>query len=217
MEYEINFLVLQSRTETVEKIREQVKSLIKEQKGSVTDELIYKKRKLAYEIKHEKYGFFTVLRFNLKDNSDILNLKRELNLLADVARYIIVKSDELPELNKEILSMEKRERKVVKQEEVEKMIAKSEETTTEKKVVEKKEEVKEEKKEEAKEEKVEEEKEEVKEEEKEEIKEEVEEEVKEEKKEEKKEDKKKAKSDDDKEDKSSLEDLDKKLDEILSI
>ncbi len=188
MEYEINFLVLQSRTENVDQIKESVISLIKEHNGSINDELVYKKRKLSYEIKHEKYGFFTVLRFNLENKPAILELKRELNLLQDVVRYIIVKADELPELNKEILSMESREQTTVKPEEIEKMIAKSESKPVKKEKV-KKEEVKEEKKKTKKPE------------------------------EEETRDKKTKASKESKEvdDKSSLEDLDKKLDEILNI
>ncbi len=189
MEYEINFLVLQSNTETVDSIRDKVKSLIKEHKGSVVDELVYKKRRLAYEIKHEMYGFFTVLRFTLENNPDIIELKRELNLVQDIARYIVVQADQLPKLSQEILSMERREKTTVKQEDVEKMIAKS---AQDKEV--KKEEVKKTTKTEEK--KVE----------KEEAKKEV-----------VKEETKKGSKEDDSDDKSSLEDLDKKLDEILSI
>lgn len=199
MGYEINFLVLQSQTEKVEQIREQVQALLKEYKGSVTDELVYKKRKLAYEIRHEIYGFFTVLRFDLEEKSNIFEIKRELNLLQDIARYIIVKTDELPEINKDIVS--ERKETTVRQEDVEKIVAKKEvikkEVVVEKKI--EKEEIKEEKKEEVKEEK----------------KEEKKEEVKEEKKEEVKEEKKEVEKEKD-EDKTSLEDLDKKLDEILS-
>ena len=198
MEYEINFLVLQSHTETVDAIRDKVKSLIKEHKGSTTDELVYKKRRLAYEIKHEMYGFFTVLRFKLENNSDILELKRELNLVQDIARYIIVQANELPKLSQEIISMERREKTTVKQEDVEKMIAKSDNDKKEesKKTVVKKETTKAEP---SQEEKV------VK---------------KTEKKEISKEAPKKKETDskeDNSDDKSSLEDLDKKLDEILSI
>jgi small subunit ribosomal protein S6 len=193
MEYEINFLVLQSHTETVDKLRDKVKSLIKEHEGTTTDELVYKKRRLAYEIKHEMYGFFTVLRFTLENNSDILDLKRELNLVQDIIRYVIVRADALPKLSQEILTMETREKSTIKQEDVEKMIAKSAQDKESKREVKQ---IKEEKKEERKEE----------------IKETPKETTK--KEEEKKEDKKEGKDSDDK---SSLEDLDKKLDEILSI
>ncbi len=102
MNYEINFLILQSQTEKVDKIREEVKKLIEDKGGKITDNLFYKKRKLAYEIKHEQYGFYTVYRFDLESGEVLKDLTKELNLLNTVARHIIVKSDELPALQKEI-------------------------------------------------------------------------------------------------------------------
>jgi len=102
MNYEINFLILQSQTENVEKIRKQVKELIKTNEGTVTDELTYQKRKLAYEIKHEQYGFYTVYRFDLENGEKLKDLTKDLNLEKGVTRHIIVKSDEIPELQKEI-------------------------------------------------------------------------------------------------------------------
>ncbi len=103
MNYEINFLILQSQTENVDKIRQEVKKLIESKGGKITDELLYKKRKLAYEIKHEQYGFYTVYRFDLENGEILKDLTKEINLLNNkVARHIIVKSDELPALQKEI-------------------------------------------------------------------------------------------------------------------
>jgi small subunit ribosomal protein S6 len=102
MNYEINFLILQSQTENVEAIRSKVKELIKKNEGTVTDELIYQKRKLAYEIKHEQYGFYTVYRFDLENGENIKGLTKDLNLEKGVTRHIVVKSNEIPELQKEI-------------------------------------------------------------------------------------------------------------------
>jgi len=102
MNYEINFLILQSQTEKVDKIRKEVKDLIGKFDGKITAELIYRKRKLAYEIKHEQYGFYTVYRFDLENGEVLKDLTKELNLLNTVSRHIIVRSDELPELPKEI-------------------------------------------------------------------------------------------------------------------
>ena len=102
MNYEINFLILQSQTEKVDKIRKKVKDLIGKFDGKITAELIYRKRKLAYEIKHEQYGFYTVYRFDLENKETLKDLTKEINLLNTVSRYIIVRSDELPKLPKEI-------------------------------------------------------------------------------------------------------------------
>jgi len=102
MNYEINFLILQSQTEDTDKIRNQVKELIKKNAGTITDELIYQKRKLAYEINHEQYGFYTVYRFDLESGETLQNLTKDLNLEKGVSRHIIVKSSEIPKLQKEI-------------------------------------------------------------------------------------------------------------------
>lgn len=102
MNYEINFLILQSQTEDADKIREAVKKLIVTHDGKVTDELIYQKRKLAYEINHEQYGFFTVYRFDLDNGEKLKDLTKDLNLEKGLTRHIMVKSSEIPKLQKEI-------------------------------------------------------------------------------------------------------------------
>lgn len=128
MEFEINFLMLQSHTEDLRTIREKVKKLIEANNGSVSDELEYRKRKLAYKIKHELYGFFSVFRFTMEKNDTIKTLKKDLNLYQDVARYIIVRADELPALKEEVVPAEQErqqmeEKDTIKQEEVEKILS----------------------------------------------------------------------------------------------
>lgn len=132
MEYEINFLVLQSQTEKLDEARKEVEKAIKDQNGTVTENRFYKKRKLAYKINHEQYGFFNVLRFTLKNNGKIKELKKELNLLKETARYIIVKADELPSLTTPEEDKTSKEKKTIKKEEVAKIIAKKEKTVTKK-------------------------------------------------------------------------------------
>ena len=118
MEYEINFLVLQANTESLDKIKDKVKKMIETHKGAVTDTLEYKKRKLAYQINHEFYGFYTVYRFTIEDSSDIETLKKELNLVTDVARYMIVKTNELSPLRREIETPKKEKSIPIKEKKV---------------------------------------------------------------------------------------------------
>lgn len=105
MQYEINYLVLQSKTAQLDEIRQEVKKLIESLGGAMEGEKNYLKRKLAYEIKHENYGFYTVLRFSLEKEA-VENLKRELNLNNNVVRYIVVKTDELPSLEQAMAAQE---------------------------------------------------------------------------------------------------------------
>jgi len=127
-EYEINYLVLQSRTKDLEKIREKMKKLISEMGARVIKEKNYQKRKLAYEIKHELYGFYTVLRFQTENHDIISKLTHELNLIPEVSRFIIVRAEELPPLKtKEEEEKERQAEKVdqkttIRHEEIDKVI-----------------------------------------------------------------------------------------------
>ena len=106
MLYEINYLVLQSKTDQLDKIRQSVKDLIESQGAKFDSEKNYLKRKLAYEIKHENYGFFTVVRFELEDTQKATDIKRELNLNPNICRYVMVKADELPSLDQATMQKE---------------------------------------------------------------------------------------------------------------
>lgn len=119
--YEINYLVLQSKTEDLDQIKERVEKIIKATGAKITETLEYKKRKLAYEIKHENYGFFTVFRFELKKGDKIFEIKQELNLDGDIARYIIVNTEELPELRQTMA--DKKEKETVKKEDLDKILS----------------------------------------------------------------------------------------------
>ncbi len=125
MLYEINFLVLQSKTAELEKIRKETKKFIESYGAKITEEKEYLKRKLAYEIQHENYGFFTVLRFEFKKGTNLDELKVKLNQRNEVARYIIIRADELPSLEEDIKKLEKiyTGKKSIKSKDVEKALA----------------------------------------------------------------------------------------------
>ena len=206
MIYEINFLVLQSKTAELEKIRKETKKFVESYGAKIVEEKEYLKRKLAYEIKHENYGFFTVLRFEFKEGQNLDELKVKLNQKGDVARYIIVRADELPSLEEQdAKKLEKIHsgKKSIKSEDVEKALSEQRKAEVEKEA-EKKEEVKEVEKETEK-------KPEVKEKKKAAPKKVVK------KKEEKPEEKEDEEAEEkEKKEKVSLDELDKKLDEILN-
>lgn len=125
MIYEINFLVLQSKTEQLEKIRKETKKFLESFGAKVTEEKEYLKRKLAYEIQHENYGFFTVLRFEFEKVVSLDELKNKLNQKEEVARYIIVKAEDLPSLKEQDtkkLEELHTDKKSIKSEDVEKAL-----------------------------------------------------------------------------------------------
>jgi len=125
MIYEINFLVLQSKTAELEKIRKSTKKFIESFGAKVVEEKEYLKRKLAYEIQHENYGFFTVLRFEFEGKTNLDELKAKLNQKTEVARYIIVQAEDLPSLEEQDAKAQEKiqtDRKSIKSEDVEKAL-----------------------------------------------------------------------------------------------
>ncbi len=139
MIYEINFLVLQSKTAKLEKIREEAKKFIESFEAKVVEEKEYLKRKLAYEIQHENYGFFTVLRFEFKEAKNLDELKIKLNQKTDVARYIIVQAEGLPSLKEQDakeLEKPQGDKKSIKSEDVEKVLTEQKKAKATKKEIE---------------------------------------------------------------------------------
>lgn len=127
--YEINFLILQSKTADLKKLRDSIKDIITNHEADIVEEKEYLKRKLAYEIKHEGYGFYTVIRFGLENKEKLEAIKRELNLNSNIARYIIVRAEHLPSL-KEIEEAKEKDRQktaseTIKAEDIEKIISKA--------------------------------------------------------------------------------------------
>jgi ribosomal protein S6 len=223
MEYEICYLIGESRETDLDSIRKGVEEIVTKEGGKLLDGEFLEKRKMAYEIKKEVRGTYIAKRFSVDDKDTrekkeypgkdvVAEITKKMNLNNDVLRFIMVKTDDLPELKteeelkeeKDMIQKEKEEREEKREKKEEKKtVRKAKKEVVKKK--EEKEEVVEEKKE-KKEEKVE------KKEEKEEVaKEEVVKEEKKEKKEVKKE--KTEKKSEEKED----EDIDKKLDEILNM
>ncbi len=113
MEYEINYLILQSKTSRLREIRREVKKIIESAGAKIKNEKEFLKRKLAYEINKEKFGFYTVLRLEIEEKYQeaINKIKRKMNLASDVARYIIINAEELPSLEALDYKQEDQERK----------------------------------------------------------------------------------------------------------
>ncbi len=234
MEYEICFLVGESKESGLDKTKSAIEKIVKKHQGVFTGEEFVNKRRLAYEIGKEARGTFVAMRFTLPDKDErdekfpgvdfIGDMTRDLNFNQDVLRFIIVKADELPSLEelKKKLAEEKAEKEtadgkkdenVVKsvksvgkdKDEKKKVVAEKETTDKKEEDENEKDEVKVDEQKEAKEEK---------DEKKEEEKEEKKEEEKKEEKVEKKEGEKKEKK---KKDEITEDDIDEKLDEILNI
>ena len=69
-------------------LSKEVQDLIKSLKGNILNQDFWGKRKFAYEIKHDSEGYYDIFEFEI-ESSELNNLKKKLNLLDNVVRYLI--------------------------------------------------------------------------------------------------------------------------------
>lgn len=117
MQYELFYLIGERNELNLDAIKKEVNDLLIAEKATLLDPELMEKRKLAYEIKHQRKGTYVTRRFNFPDvdystntaNTEkefgIESITKKLNLTNTVLRFMIVKTDELPELG----SKEKRQ------------------------------------------------------------------------------------------------------------
>jgi ribosomal protein S6 len=116
MQYELFYLVGERQEATLDAIREGVKNILVAGKASLLEPELTEKRKLAYEIKHQSKGTYITRRFEMPDadQMDELNasaeksndekefgieaITKKLNLNNNVLRFLIVKTEDLPDL-----------------------------------------------------------------------------------------------------------------------
>lgn len=111
MKYELFYLIGASKESAVPKIKDHISALVKDLGGVFEEKEIVEKRKLAYDINHERQGIYVAQRFELENVENIKELNSKLNLYPDIFRFIISKADELPELK----TKEEREKQFVVQ------------------------------------------------------------------------------------------------------
>lgn len=109
------------------RIDEEVSTLLKEAGGTETGARISFERKLAYKIKHNWRGVYTVLRFTVPNKDEreeteapdtVAALTHQLNLHKDILRYIIVDASDLPalaEFDQKMNKSEAEDKKVLKE------------------------------------------------------------------------------------------------------
>lgn len=69
-------------------LSKEVHDLIKSLKGNILNQDFWGKRKFAYEIKHDSEGYYEIIDLEI-ESSELNNLKKKLNLLDNVVRYLI--------------------------------------------------------------------------------------------------------------------------------
>lgn len=109
MQYELFYLVGERQEANLNAIKEGVDTILVSGKASLLNPELLEKRKLAYEIKHQRKGTYITRRFDLPSSDELNETKDEkefgieaitkkLNLNNDVLRFLIVKTEDLPDL-----------------------------------------------------------------------------------------------------------------------
>jgi ribosomal protein S6 len=110
MQYELFYLVGERQEGTLDAIKTGVNAILALEQATMVGEELSEKRKLAYEIKHQNKGTYITRRFELPEidfwadeaNGEkefgIAAITNKLNLNNDVLRFLIVKTQDLPEL-----------------------------------------------------------------------------------------------------------------------
>ena len=112
-EYELFYLVGESKEAELPRIRTEVETLVKSRGGEFLPAETSDKRRLAYEVKDETRGFYIARRFTLPDMGDLVGAEleakiaegdaisyfhRQFGLSKDILRVLILRAEDLPEL-----------------------------------------------------------------------------------------------------------------------
>ncbi len=110
IEYELFFLVGESKDAELARIREDVEKVVTSFGGTFLAPQTEEKRKLAYPVKKESRGTYIARRFTLPDKDErdetgvmvethpLVEINRALQLSKDVLRFLIVSAADMPEL-----------------------------------------------------------------------------------------------------------------------
>ncbi|QQS61343.1 MAG: 30S ribosomal protein S6 [Candidatus Moraniibacteriota bacterium] len=108
MRYEILYLIGEPDTANLEVISKTVEDQLTSRGAILSEERWENRRKLAYPIKHITRGTFIARRFEMPEKEIVLgkndteepisSLQKQLNLMPEILRHIIVRADELPSL-----------------------------------------------------------------------------------------------------------------------
>ena len=91
--YEIMFILKSNEEEAIKTQVSELKAIITDMKGEITDEKEMGNKKLAYPIKKELNGYYYVINCNA--NSEVVaEFDRKAKISENVIRHLIIKLDE---------------------------------------------------------------------------------------------------------------------------
>lgn len=91
--YELLFILsIKLNEEGQKKVLGIVTDLIKKEGGEIIKSEGWGKRKLSFQVKHERHGYYYLIEFDLKKDK-LDNVDRVLKLASEILRYLIVQAE----------------------------------------------------------------------------------------------------------------------------
>lgn len=98
MLYELFYLVGVSKEAELPKIKPEIQKIITAEGGVFEEKEVVEKRRLAYKVGRETHGFYVAHRFNLEETEKLGTINKKLGLYPRIMRFIISRTEDLPEL-----------------------------------------------------------------------------------------------------------------------
>lgn len=93
--YELTYVVpVKFAGDELEKVQEKIRNIIKKEGGEIDYEEDLGKKKLAYQIQHNSQGFYIVNEFDL-DPSKLSGIENKIVLTAEIIRHLVVAKDKM--------------------------------------------------------------------------------------------------------------------------
>ncbi len=114
--YELMFIIPGSLDEVqVPTVKERVNKLVEEAGGKVTVQYDMQRRRLAYKIKQQTFGYYHLMQFDIEP-AQINDLEKKILLDQEILRHLLVKA--VPKTEQELEEMLAFKKPVTKEEEV---------------------------------------------------------------------------------------------------
>ena len=91
--YEIMFILKSNEEEAIKTQVSEMKAIITDMKGEITEEKEMGNRKLAYPIKKELNGYYYVMNVNA-NNEAVAEFERKARINENVLRHLVIRLDE---------------------------------------------------------------------------------------------------------------------------
>lgn len=98
MQYELFYLISASKEADLDNIKKAVEKIIVDAEGKFLEKETLEKRRLSYMVEKESHGIYIARRFELENTENLKDITSKLNFDANIARFILSKASDLPEL-----------------------------------------------------------------------------------------------------------------------